>query len=69
MELKKRLQRKITINRFELASIIITTLLVTILFITIWPRFRSDAMSVSWYWYILLIIIFFTPLYRRIFGR
>ena len=69
MELKKRLQRKITINRFELASIIITTLLVTILFITIWPRFRSDAMSVDWYWYLVLIIIFLIPLWKKGFER
>ena len=48
---------------------IIITLLTTLLLINIWPRFRSDAMSVDWYWYVILIAIFLIIARGKIFEE
>lgn len=66
MRLKERLQRRVTMKRYELQFVIISTLLFTLFLITAWPRFRSDAMSIDWYWYLILTIIFVAPIYKTI---
>ena len=63
--LKERLQRKITMKVYERQCMLIITLLATLLLIKIWPRFRSDAMSVDWYWYVTLIVIFLILLFGK----
>ena len=65
MGIKKRLQRKIVIQWYELSLIIIVVLFSTLLLITAWPRFRSDVMSIEWYWYLIFTIIFLIPLYKK----
>ena len=62
MRLKERLNRKLTMTVIERQCMIIVTLLSTLLLIKVWPRFRSDALSVEWYWYIILVCIFSFPL-------
>ena len=69
MDLRKRLQRKITIKVYERQCMIILTMLTTLLLIKIWSRFRSDAMSVGWKGYILLIVIFIIPFFNRLKNR
>jgi len=44
---------------------IIVTLLSTLLLLTVWPKFRNDAMSLVWYVYLILIIIFLIPLFKK----
>lgn len=65
MSLKELLQRKITMTVIQRQSMIIVALLSTLLLITVWPRFLNDAMSVAWYVYLLLIIIFMIPFFKR----
>jgi len=65
MDLKKRLQRKKTLTVLEIKSLIIVTMLSTLLLITNWPRFLSDAMEVKWYLYVVVIIIFAKPLLKK----
>jgi hypothetical protein len=67
--LKERFQRKVTMKVYERQCLVIITLLTTLLLINIWPRFRSDAMSVGWYWYVILIAIFLIVARGKIFGE
>jgi len=57
MKIKELLGRKYTLKRYELNGIIIITLLSSFLLINIWPRFLSDVLEVSWYVYVILIVI------------
>jgi len=66
MNLKKRLQRKITIKNYELSLIMISVISFILFLITVWPRFRSDAMSVAWYWYLAGGIVFFVLGWRKV---
>ena len=66
MGLKERLQRKTTMKVYERQCMVILTVLTTLLFINIWPRFRTDAMSVDWKGYIILIVIFLIPFLNRL---
>ena len=61
MNLEKRFKRKITMRSYERNLIMVITLLSTLLLLNIWPRFRSDALSVPWYAYIILIVLFVIP--------
>lgn len=65
MWLKDRFLKKITMTVLQRQCMIIVTLLSTLLLIKVWPRFRSDAFSVNWQWYIVLILIFFIPLVMK----
>jgi hypothetical protein len=65
MGLKERFQRSITMTVLQRQCMIIVTLLSTLLLLTIWPRFRSDALSLDWYVYLILVIIFSAPLLKR----
>ncbi|MCW4033374.1 MAG: hypothetical protein NWF08_08325 [Candidatus Bathyarchaeota archaeon] len=68
MGLKEKFQRKITMKVYERQCMVIITVLATLLFINIWPRFRSDVMSVDWYWYVILIVIFLILARGKILG-
>jgi len=63
MKLKERWNRKITMKIYHMRCMIIITLLATLLLINIWPRFRYDALSIPWYVYVILIIIFSIPFF------
>jgi len=65
MNLEKRFKRKITMRSYERNLIMVITLLSTLLLLNIWPRLRSDMLSVPWYAYIILIIIFAIPLFIK----
>ena len=65
MNIKERFQRKITMTVLQRQCMIIVTLLSTLLLLTAWPRFRNDAMSLDWYVYLTLGIVFFIPLFKR----
>jgi uncharacterized membrane protein YqjE len=65
MKLKERFQRKISMTVLQRQCLIIVTLMSTLLLITVWPRFRTDAMSVSWYVYLILVIVFLIPIIKR----
>ena len=69
MWLKNRFQKKITMTVYERQYMIIVTLLFTLFLINIWPRFRSDALSVEWYWYLVLVFIFSVPLYKKVLKK
>ncbi len=57
MKLKQWLEKDMGFKYFEIKFMIIITLLSTLLFINIWPRFRNDALEFTWYWYVILIAI------------
>ena len=57
MNLKQWLEMDMTFKYFEIKFIIIITLLLTLLLINIWPRFRNDALEFGWYGYLILIAI------------
>ena len=63
MKLKERWNRKITMKIYHMRCMIIITLLATLLLINIWPRFRSDVLSLPWYVYVILIVIFSIPFF------
>ena len=65
MKLYERLQKKITMTVLQRQSSIIVTMLSTIFLLSIWPRFLSDALSLRWYAYLILIIFFSIPLFRK----
>ncbi len=65
MKLKERFQRKISMTVLQRQCMIIVTLMSTLLLITVWPRFRTDAMSLDWYVYLILIIVFLIPIIKR----
>jgi len=65
MGLKERFQRKVTITVLQMQCMLVVTLLSTICLITVWPRFRSDAMSLDWYVYLIIIAVFSIPLFKR----
>ena len=64
MKLKERFQRKISMTVLQRQCMIIVTLMSTLLLITVWPRFRTDAMSLGWYVYLILIIVFLIPIIK-----
>ena len=64
MGLKERLQRRITMTVLQRQCLVIVTLLSTLLLFTVWPRFRSDALSLDWYVYLILVIVFLIPILR-----
>jgi len=69
MWLKNRLQRNISMKVYELQYMMIVTLLLTLFLINVWPRFRSDALSIQWYWYLVLTFIFSIPFYKRVLKK
>ena len=65
MGIKERFRRKITLTVLQMDCLIIVTLLSTLCLVTVWPRFRNDALSPDWYVYLILIVIFLIPLFKR----
>jgi hypothetical protein len=57
MKIKELFERKYTLKYYEIKGIIIITLISTLLLVNIWPRFLSDVLEVSWYFYVILIVI------------
>ena len=64
MGLKERFQRKITMTVLQRQCMLIVTLLSTLCLLTAWPRFRSDAMSLDWWVYLILIAVFLVPFFK-----
>ncbi len=65
MGLKERLNRKITMKVYERQLMLIISILATLFLINIWPRFVANVLSLQWYIYIILIIIFLIPLLKK----
>jgi hypothetical protein len=65
MGLKERFQRTISMTVMQRQSMIIVTMLSILMLANIWPRFLADALSLDWYIYLILIILFAIPLYKR----
>jgi uncharacterized membrane protein len=57
MGLKERFNRVLEIKVYELSLSLIFMIFVILFLYTAWPRFRSDAMSIEWYWYLSFAII------------
>jgi uncharacterized membrane protein YqjE len=64
MNIKKRLQTKISMTVLQRQCLIIVTLFSTLLLLTVWPRFRNDALSLGWYVYLVLVLVFLIPIFR-----
>ena len=64
MNIKKRLQTKISMTVLQRQCLIIVTLFSTLLLLTVWPRFRNDALSLDWYVYLVLVLVFLIPIFR-----
>lgn len=65
MSILKHLQQKVTMSIIQRQCMIIVTLLSTLCLLELWPRFHDDAMSVEWYVYLIMIIIFAIPLFKK----
>ena len=68
MALKERLKKKYIITRFEISLLVIFGMFLILFLYQIWPRFRSDAMSFSWYIYLIILVlikILLVPFYKR----
>ena len=65
MKFKELFYKEIKMKAYEKSLIVIITLLATLLLLNIWPRFRSDASSVSWYSYVILIVLFTIPFFIK----
>ena len=65
MGLKGLFKNKITMTLLQSQCMIIITLFTTLLLLSLWPRFLINAMMVEWYVYLILIIIFSIPLFRK----
>ena len=61
MNIKQWIQGEITIKPYHANFLIISGMMFILLLYTVWPRFRNDAMSIDWYWYLILMIIFGVP--------
>lgn len=66
MNIKERFQRNITIKQYEVNLMIITGIFLTLFLFKAWPRFRSDAMSIEWYWYLSFMILFALPYSKKV---
>jgi len=64
MNIKKRLQTKISMTVLQRQCLIIVTLFSTLLLLTVWPRFHNDAMSLDWYVYLVLVLVFLIPIFK-----
>jgi hypothetical protein len=58
MGIRERLHRRITLQVYQIQSMLVITIMIILLLITNWPRFMNDAMEVGWFWYVILIFIF-----------
>ena len=67
--LKKRINRKVVIRQIDVNFMLITGMMFTLFLITLWPRFRSDAMSVEWYWYLGFTIFFFLLYAKKVLAE
>lgn len=65
MRLKEHFQRKVTITVLQGQCLLIITLLSTLCLVSVWPRFRDDALSVDWYVYLIMIALALIPLLKR----
>ncbi|MCK5624760.1 hypothetical protein KAI04_02880 [Candidatus Pacearchaeota archaeon] len=65
MKLKKRIHKKVTMEVYQMRSMIIITLLATLLLVNVWSRFKEDVLSISWYIYVILIVLFAIPLFIK----
>ena len=65
MGLKARLARKITMTVLQRQCTVIVTMLATLGLARAWPRFHSDAMSLEWYVYLVMVLLFAIPLFKR----
>lgn len=65
MELKERFNKKISLTILQRQCIITVSILSTLFLINIWTRFRNDVLSFPLYAYIILIIIFLIPLFKK----
>ncbi len=64
MKIKQRLQTKITMTVLQRQCLIIVVLFSTLLLLTAWPRFLNDALSLDWYVYLVLVLVFLIPLIK-----
>lgn len=64
----KWLEKKV--KKFKWYDISLTKLAVfffTLFLVAVWPAFRELALSIAWYWYLALGIIFAIPVIKRMF--
>jgi len=38
----------------------------TLFLISVWPGFYNLVMSINWYWYLILMIVFAIPVIKRV---
>jgi len=69
MWLKKAYKRTFNLKLLELQSVVVSTLLLTLFLFAAWPRFRADALSVEWYWYLIFGFITLIPILRKGFKK
>ena len=66
MNLKQWIKGEITIKPFHVNFLIITGMMLVLLLNATWPRFRSDAMEIDWYWYLILMVAVGYPSLKRV---
>jgi len=53
------------IRWYDIGFIKITMVFFTLFLITAWSGFRELTLSIEWYWYLVFMVIFATPVYIR----
>ncbi len=67
MNIKQWIKGEITIKPYHVNFLIITGMFFVLFLYKTWPRFRSDANEIEWYWYLILMIAFgHSPLKRAL---
>lgn len=67
--IKKRINRPITIRQIDVNFMIITGMMFVLFLNKAWPRFRSDALSFEWYWYLAFMILCFLPYSKKVLSE
>jgi len=52
---------------YDFSLLKLTMFLFTLFLVTVWPDFRTLALSIAWYWYLIAALICAIPLWKKLF--
>ena len=66
MNIKQWIKGEITIKPYHVNLLIITGMMLVLFLNKAWPRFRSDALSIDWYVYLIVMVGVGYPSLKRV---
>ena len=54
---------------YDFSMLKLSVLFFTLFLVTVWPSFRMIALSIDWYWHLILGILFAIPLWKKLFTK